>query len=108
LIEIDPETLAIASEEALECLDRIEANLLALQGGGEDPGRIDALFRDAHSVKGTASMVGWRDVVPVAQKIEDQLAAARERGELPRQEIDPMLQATDQLRSAVGSASRAG
>ena len=102
--QIDAETLAIAHEEAGECLSRIEANLLALERDGQDAELINALFRDAHSIKGAAGMVGWRDVGAIAHGIEDELAAARERGELAKEQIGPLLQATDELREAVDSA----
>ncbi|HMJ74271.1 MAG TPA: response regulator [Solirubrobacterales bacterium] len=102
--ELDPETLAIAREEATECLERIERNLLALEGGGDDPELIDALFRDAHSVKGAASMVGWTEVASIAHGIEDGLEGPRDEGRLPKEQIDPLLKATDELRRAVDAA----
>jgi two-component system, chemotaxis family, sensor kinase CheA len=105
MTEIDAETLAIAREEAVDCLERIEANLLALEGDGQDAALIDALFRDVHSVKGAASMVGWREVSTIAHRMEDQLEGARERGELARTEVDPLLRATDELRRAVDQAA---
>lgn len=105
MTEIDPETLEIAREEAADCLVRIESNLLALERGGRDPDLIDALFRDAHSVKGAAGMVGWREVASIAHGIEDRLEPARERGELAADLIDPLLRATDELRHAVDAAA---
>jgi two-component system chemotaxis sensor kinase CheA len=102
--ELDPETLAIAREEATECLERIERNLLALERGGDDPELIDALFRDAHSVKGAASMVGWTEVASIAHGIEDRLEGPRDEGRLPKEQIDPLLKATDELRRAVDAA----
>jgi two-component system chemotaxis sensor kinase CheA len=105
MMEIDPETLEIAREEATDCLSRIESNLLALEQGGDDPELIDALFRDAHSVKGAAGMVGWPAVASIASGIEDQLESARERGELKKELIEPLLRATDDLQHAVDSAS---
>jgi len=102
--ELDPETLAIAREEATECLERIERNLLALEGGSDDPDLIDALFRDAHSVKGAASMVGWTQVSLIAHGIEDGLEGPRDEGRLPKEQIDPLLKATDELRRAVDKA----
>jgi two-component system chemotaxis sensor kinase CheA len=105
MTELDPETLEIAREEASDCLARIESNLLALESRGDDPGLIDALFRDAHSVKGAASMVGWREVASIAHEMEDHLESARKRGELAAELIDPLLKATDELRRAVGAAT---
>jgi two-component system, chemotaxis family, sensor kinase CheA len=103
--EIDSETLEIAGEEAREYLAKIERNLLALEGGAEDPELIDALFRDAHSVKGAASMVGWPEVSSIAHEMEDRLEEARGRGRLPPEMIEPLLQATDELGRAVDAAS---
>ncbi|HEX5194842.1 MAG TPA: response regulator [Solirubrobacteraceae bacterium] len=107
MTDIDAETLAIAREEAIECLERIEANLLALEGNRYDSALLDALFRDAHSVKGASSMVGWNHVSSIAHRMEDQLEVAREGGELPREQVDPLLQATDALRRAVDVATGA-
>jgi two-component system chemotaxis sensor kinase CheA len=105
--EIDAETLAIAREEAIECVTRMEANLLALEHDGKDAELINALFRDAHSIKGAAGMVGWHDVGAIAHGIEDELAAARERGELPKEEIGALLRATDELREVVDASGPA-
>ena len=104
--EIDPETLQIAREEAGDCLARIESNLLAIESGsGDDAELIDALFRDAHSVKGAASMVGWREVASIAHGMEDRLELAREQGQLASDAIEPLLRATDELRGAVDAAA---
>ncbi len=102
--EIDAETLEIAREEAGECLGRIEANLLAVEAGRRDPELVDSLFRDAHSVKGAASMVGWLEVAAVAHGMEDHLEDARDRGELRAEEVGSLLKATDELRRAVNTA----
>src|SRR5581483_1971057 len=91
--EIDPETLEIAREEANEGLERIERNLLALEASGENPELIDALFRDSHSIKGAASMVGWNEVASIAHGIEDSLEEPRELGHLATERIEPLLRA---------------
>ncbi len=104
MTEIDAETLEIAREEAGECLARIEDNLLALEAGRRDPELVDSLFRDAHSVKGAASMVGWPEVAAIAHGMEDRLEDARDKGELAPEEVEPLLKATDELRNAVDAA----
>ena len=106
--EIDPETLEIAREEANDCLARIESNLLALEASGRDPELVDSLFRDTHSVKGAASMVGWPEVASIAHGMEDRLEDARDRGELPADDVEPLLRATDELRQAVDAAADRG
>ena len=50
-MKADDQVLQIFREECHERLARIEASLLAVEGGDADPGTIDALFRDAHSIQ---------------------------------------------------------
>jgi two-component system chemotaxis sensor kinase CheA len=102
---LDAETLEIARDEAAECLERIERNLLALENGGGNLETIDALFRDTHSVKGAASMVGWQQVALIAHSMEDRLEQARDQGALPPELIDPLLKERDQLHRAVEEAA---
>src|SRR4051795_8954973 len=104
----DPEVLALAREEAAECLDRIEANLLALESGDATPDVLDAVFRDAHSVKGSAGMVGWHEASSIAHAIEDRLAEAREQGAFPHELADPLLRAVDSLRRGGGGGGGGG
>jgi len=103
--EIDPQTLQIAREEAGDCLARIEINLLTIESGGGEAELIDAMFRDAHSVKGAASMVGWQEVSTIAHEMEDRLELAREHGELATESVAPLLKSTDELRRAVDAAA---
>ncbi len=105
---LDPETMEIAREEANECLERIEIGLLALEGKPDDLSLIDALFRDSHSVKGAASMVGWQQVASIAHGMEDRLETARDQGALAGELVDPLLKTTDELRRAIEAATGAG
>jgi len=101
----DSEVIALAREEASECLDRIEANLLALESGDADVDALDAIFREAHSIKGSAGMVGWDEASSIAHRIEDRLAEAREQGSFPPELADPLLREVDTLRRAVARQS---
>ena len=97
----DPEILEVFREEATERLDRMVETLLAVEAGQGGPDAIDSLFRDAHSIKGSAGMVGIEGVRAIAHTIEDVLEEARQSGSLSRELTEPMLRATDQLRRAV-------
>jgi two-component system, chemotaxis family, sensor kinase CheA len=98
----DAEILGVFREEAIERLDQMVETLLALESGHAEPAAaIDSLFRDAHSIKGSAGMVGIEEVRTIAHTIEDVLERARESGTLSREQIEPMLQSTDALRRAV-------
>jgi two-component system chemotaxis sensor kinase CheA len=99
---IDPEILTLAREEASDSLERIEGNLLAIESGSAEPDAIDSMFRDAHSIKGTAGMVGWSEASSIAHVMEDRLESCRTAGAFPPRLVEPLLRATDVLRRAVG------
>jgi len=103
---LDEELLQIARVEVGERLDRIEATLLELDiGTVATPEVIDELFRDAHTIKGTAAMLHWELLSQLSDVMEERLAAAHRSGELAESLIDPSLQAVDAMRRAlVGEA----
>lgn len=102
LDELDPEVMRLVREEADECLQNIERNLLALESTPGDAGAVDAIFRDAHSIKGSAAMVGWEEAAAIAHGIEDRLELVRDKGDFDPKFADPLLKATDALRLTVG------
>jgi two-component system chemotaxis sensor kinase CheA len=97
----DPEIMEVFSEEATERIDRMVETLLALESGHAAPDAIDSLFRDAHSIKGSAGMVGIEAAHAIAHRIEDALEGPREQGVFPPELADPLLRQTDELRRAV-------
>ena len=94
--------MRLVREEADECLQNIERNLLALESTPGDAGAVDAIFRDAHSIKGSAAMVGWEEAAAIAHGIEDRLELVRDRSDFDPKFADPLLKASDALRRAVG------
>lgn len=101
----EPEFLDIFRDEANERLDNMVDTLLALESGRAGPEALDSLFRDAHTIKGGAGMLGLDDAQSLAHAIEDVLGSVRETGEFPAQLADPLLRATDALRRHVGGES---
>jgi two-component system, chemotaxis family, sensor kinase CheA len=97
----DADLREVFREEATGRLDEAEQALLAIEAGGESAGLIDSLFRNLHTIKGTAGMVGHDDVSAVAHAAEEILADAREAGELPAWLADPLLHATKVMRARV-------
>jgi len=94
----DGEFIEIFRDEASGRLDRIVDTLLALERGGGAPDAVDSLFRDVHTIKGAAGMVGLNDVSALAHVMEDLLATARHHEALAAEHIDPLLRACDALR----------
>ena len=97
----DPEILAVFRSESRARVERMVQTLLAIEAQSAPDDAIDSLFRDAHSVKGAAGMLGLTRVRELAHAIEETLADAREAGQLPRELTDPLLRATDELGAAV-------
>ncbi len=101
--EPDAELIEAFHEEVTHRLDEMEAALLAIESGSQDPGMIDSLFRNVHTIKGTAGMFGLDDVTAVAHAVEDILAVVRDRGAFPPHLLDPLLQATGVVRARVNA-----
>lgn len=99
-----PEFLEIFRDEATERLDHIVDTLLALEAGRAAPDAVDSLFRDAHTIKGAAGMLGLSDIQVLAHAVEDVLDSARGGDEFPSELIDPLLRAADSLRQHVEGA----
>src|SRR5260370_10263167 len=99
--EPDAELLEVFHEEVARRLDEIEAALLAIESGDPGTGMIDSMFRNMHTIKGTAGMFGLDDVAALAHAVEDILAVIREAGTFPPSLLDPLLQATGAVRARV-------
>jgi two-component system chemotaxis sensor kinase CheA len=97
----DEEIQELVRQEAGDCLQRMEANLLALESGAGGTEEVDAILRDAHSIKGSSAMIGWQESTSLANAIEDRMEQARETGSVPLETVDPLLRAVDALRRAV-------
>ena len=102
--EPDAELVEAFHEEVARRLDEMEAALLAIESGHQSPGMIDLMFRNVHTIKGTAGMFGLEDVTAVAHAVEDILAIVRDRGTFPPDLLDPVLHATGVVRARVNGA----
>ena len=74
----DPELVATFRAEVEERLASLQSGLLALETHGAPRQVVAALFRDAHTVKGSARMLGLVGVLRVAHALEDLLGALRD------------------------------
>ena len=72
------EILNIFSQESDEIIHKLNNNILALEKNPTNKDIIIELFRDAHSLKGAARMIGFNDIQSIAHKIEDILGQARD------------------------------
>ena len=63
--EVTPDLIQIFREEAAEHLDGMVSCLIAVEAGQASGETTDALFRHAHSIKGSAGMVGLQEAAPL-------------------------------------------
>jgi two-component system chemotaxis sensor kinase CheA len=93
-------------EEAKGYLERIASGLLTLESAPDDQGAIDAIFREAHTMKGAAGMVGMMRVSRLAHRLEDLLVELRDKKRRATPELtDAMLLVVDGLGRLIASAS---
>lgn len=108
MTEHEEEFFEIFRDEANERLDRIVDTLLALESSRAGAEAVDELFRDAHTIKGAAGMLGLDDVRALAHAFEDVLSSVRESGSFPTELVDPLLRAADTLRRQVAGEGGTG
>lgn len=73
------EILNIYREESEEIVQKFSNNLIRLEKNPEDYQLITNLFQEAHSLKGSARMVGFYNIQNIAHKIEDILSLIKEK-----------------------------
>jgi len=93
---------AIFFEEADEHVAAIESILLRLNQAAPDADELNAIFRAAHSIKGTSGMLGFREITSLTHVLENLLDELR-KGERPLTEdaLDLMLRAGDMVKMQV-------
>ena len=92
-------------EESREGLDAMEAGLLALESGQQDPEIINSVFRAAHSIKGGAGTFGFDAIAALTHVLEtllDELRAGKRA--LEPAAVDAMLSSVDVLRALLREA----
>ncbi|AYH42097.1 response regulator [Azoarcus sp. DN11] len=92
-------------QESGDYLQRLDDGLLRLEHDAGEDAAVEALFRDAHSLKGAAHMLGLHAVELLAHSLEDMLNAARHDAEARGPEhVREMLRQLGDIRVAVGDA----
>src|SRR5438067_11018316 len=103
--DADAELLQLFQDETTERLDDMDAALLAAETGNVPPDTVDALFRNAHTIKGAAGIMGFSDIAALAHAAEDILALARSQRSLHPDLARPRRRAPAALRARVDGAA---
>ena len=74
----DPETVELFIEESLEALQRMEQSLLEAEAGRAPKDLMAILFRDIHTLKGSAGFLAFERTQRLAHAAEDLLAKLRD------------------------------
>lgn len=74
----DDELRDLFKSSSEERLQNIDAGLLHLEKNPGDPAVIDAIMRDAHSLKGDSNMLGLKDIGTIAHEVEHILKAVQQ------------------------------
>jgi two-component system chemotaxis sensor kinase CheA len=99
--DLQPGDDRLFTDESLEQIGQIERGLLELERG-LDPGVVNEVFRAAHTLKGSAAMIGHRRMAELTHAMEDLFGAFRS-GTLRdfKPFADVLLTAIDVLRTLV-------
>ncbi len=85
--------------EAKEHVEKIESGLLSFEQKEYDENVINAIFRSAHNIKGTAGFFGFQKIVELSHAMESVLGKIRSRElALTFDIVDALLMANDELR----------
>ncbi|MFQ5645056.1 MAG: chemotaxis protein CheA, partial [Thiogranum sp.] len=96
-------------EESFEGLEAMEAALLDLGRGVDDPELIHLIFRSAHSIKGGSGTFGFTAVASFTHVMETLLDQMREGGrEVTRDALELLLESGDVLRDMLEAARDGG
>ncbi len=101
----DKELRELFKIEASEHLQNLDAGLLRLEKEPRDQKILEELFREAHSLKGAARMLGLLDIQNVAHTIEDLLGSAKSgKTIITKEQIDPVYATIDGIKKLVSEA----
>jgi two-component system, chemotaxis family, sensor kinase CheA len=101
----DKELRDLFQAESEERLQHLEEGLLSLEKHPNTQATLEEVFREVHSLKGSARMLGVSDVETIAHRFEDILGAAK-RAEtvLSPETIDRLYRGLDAMRKLVQEA----
>jgi two-component system chemotaxis sensor kinase CheA len=101
----DPEMLADFRQNSGELMEALDQNILSLEQNPSNKETIEAIFRAAHTLKGTAGMFGFLSIERVMHRLENLFDYVRKGKLVPSPEIiDLVFRGLDTIRGLIGAA----
>jgi len=101
----DKELRDLFKAEGGEHVQRLNDGLLRLEKNPKDSATLEEVFREAHSLKGAARMVGVVDVENISHKLEDMLGLIKKGAmELTPEIFDSIFKSLDAIRKLIHEA----
>ena len=96
-------------EEARDHLARLSEGLAQLDAGHSDREGVNALFRSAHTIKGSSRMLRLASITAVAHQVEEVLGSLREGSQTYTPALGQLLyRAVDHLAALVDALAQSG
>jgi two-component system chemotaxis sensor kinase CheA len=90
--------IAQFKEETRDHLQKLNEGLLRLEKNAHDKPLLEAMMREAHSIKGSATMMGYKRIADIAHVMEDGLEDAMQgKLTLEKQHFDALFRACDSI-----------
>lgn len=107
---VDPDVRAFFVSEAYSRLELFSSAIVRAQNADAPPARIEALreaFRHAHSIKGSASTVGFQAIAIAAHAVESALAGLLASTDEEGLSMSPLADAATQIAAALAVPEQA-
>ena len=103
------ELVQVFLEESEDEIRELEAGLIKLEEDQSDEGTINRVFRAAHTIKGSAGLVGFDEVSNFTHAIENILDRIRSRDlKITKNLISSLLSSVDLLKRMICASSEGG
>jgi two-component system, chemotaxis family, sensor kinase CheA len=100
------ELVQVFLEESEDEIRELEAGLIKLEEDSSDEGTINRVFRAAHTIKGSAGLVGFDEVSNFTHNIENILDRIRNKDlKITKKLITNLLSAVDLLKRMINASS---
>ena len=99
---IDPSILKEFIAEAMEHLATVEDEILALERGKANDDTVNRLFRALHSIKGSSSFLGLKQITALAHALENVAGKVRAGTLVPNHDMaEALLRGADRLETMI-------